>query len=162
MAAAPFSSSTRPPFTFDIVDDYPDIPLPINKNVLVPATRYSSDEWRKALFSIPKSFVLRRISFHLLANTAFAGLVYLAYVVWPDTLRALLRGLIPAPGPHLIVSFALALLLVFRTNTAYDRYWEGRRLWGFLYSRTRDLARLAHQSMKGRELEHFLQVRGGR
>jgi len=29
----------------------------------------------------------------------------------------------------IIPSVVLGLLLVFRTNTAYDRYWEGRRLW---------------------------------
>lgn len=28
-----------------------------------------------------------------------------------------------------IVSLVMGLLLVFRNNTAYDRYWEGRRLW---------------------------------
>jgi ion channel-forming bestrophin family protein len=34
------------------------------------------------------------------------------------------------PVPWTIVGVALGLLLVFRTNTAYDRYWEGRRMWG--------------------------------
>ena len=32
--------------------------------------------------------------------------------------------------PWVIVGGALGLLLVFRTNTAYDRYWEGRKLFG--------------------------------
>jgi len=31
-------------------------------------------------------------------------------------------------------------LLVFRTNTAYDRWWEGRRLWGSLVNNSRNLA----------------------
>jgi putative membrane protein len=34
----------------------------------------------------------------------------------------------------------LSLLLVFRTNTAYDRWWEGRKLWGKLVNDTRNLA----------------------
>ena len=34
----------------------------------------------------------------------------------------------------------LSLLLVFRTNTAYDRYYEGRRVWGQLVSQCRGLA----------------------
>jgi putative membrane protein len=34
----------------------------------------------------------------------------------------------------------LGLLLTFRTNTAYDRWWEGRRLWGQLLNATRALA----------------------
>ena len=126
--------------------------------VLIPAERYSSGDWLKSLLKLPRSFTLRRISSHLIANTLFAVLVYIIYVVWPETTKALLKGMIPAPGPHLMLSGALGLLLVFRTNTAYDRYWEGRRLWGFLYSRTRDLARLAHGVMRGKDREHFLQL----
>jgi putative membrane protein len=42
---------------------------------------------------------------------------------------------------HALVGVALGLLLVFRTNASYDRYWEGRKLLGFITNRTRDLAR---------------------
>lgn len=38
---------------------------------------------------------------------------------------------------------ALFFLLVFRTNAAYDRWWEGRKHWGMMINRTRDLARQA-------------------
>jgi ion channel-forming bestrophin family protein len=44
---------------------------------------------------------------------------------------------------HTLVGVALGLLLVFRTNASYDRYWEGRRLLGSMVNRTRDLARQA-------------------
>lgn len=40
-----------------------------------------------------------------------------------------------------IPSIVLGLLLVFRTNTAYDRYWEGRKCWGSLINNVRNLAR---------------------
>ena len=42
----------------------------------------------------------------------------------------------------LIPSIVLGLLLVFRTNTAYDRFWEGRKLWGSLINKVRNLSRL--------------------
>lgn len=42
---------------------------------------------------------------------------------------------------NLIPSIVLGLLLVFRTNTAYDRYWEGRKSWGILIINVRNLAR---------------------
>jgi putative membrane protein len=42
---------------------------------------------------------------------------------------------------HGVVGVALGLLLVFRTNTSYDRYWEGRKLLGSIVNRSRDLAR---------------------
>jgi putative membrane protein len=41
---------------------------------------------------------------------------------------------------HNILSFALSMLLVFRTNSAYDRWWEGRKLWGSLVNTSRNLA----------------------
>lgn len=41
---------------------------------------------------------------------------------------------------HALIGFIMGLLLVFRTNTAYDRWWEGRRLWGMLVNQTRNLA----------------------
>ncbi len=50
---------------------------------------------------------------------------------------------IPVAQPVLgsiIPSIVLGLLLVFRTNTAYDRFWEGRRLWGNLVNDSRTLA----------------------
>jgi putative membrane protein len=41
---------------------------------------------------------------------------------------------------HGMLGFVISLLLVFRTNTAYDRWWEGRRLWGSLVNNSRNLA----------------------
>ena len=40
-----------------------------------------------------------------------------------------------------IPSIVLGLLLVFRTNTAYERFWEGRRLWGGIVINSLNLAR---------------------
>jgi putative membrane protein len=41
---------------------------------------------------------------------------------------------------HNLLGFAISMLLVFRTNTAYDRWWEGRKLWGALVNNSRNLA----------------------
>ncbi|MFB2837677.1 bestrophin family protein [Floridanema evergladense] len=40
-----------------------------------------------------------------------------------------------------IPNIVLGLLLVFRTNTAYERFWEGRKIWGVITNTTRNLAR---------------------
>ena len=40
-------------------------------------------------------------------------------------------------------SFALSLLLVFRTNTSYARWDEARKLWGGVVNRSRDVVRQA-------------------
>jgi putative membrane protein len=55
------------------------------------------------------------------------------------------------------VGTALGLLLVFRTNSSYDRYWEGRRLWGGIVNETRNLIRGASAHLRtDRELLHEL------
>jgi putative membrane protein len=41
---------------------------------------------------------------------------------------------------HILQGTILGLLLVFRTTTAYDRWWEGRKLWGQLVNDLRNLA----------------------
>ena len=41
---------------------------------------------------------------------------------------------------HSLLGIVLGLFLVFRTNSAYDRWWEGRRLWGSLVNNTRTLS----------------------
>ncbi|CAG8573585.1 9996_t:CDS:2 [Acaulospora morrowiae] len=40
-----------------------------------------------------------------------------------------------------LVGFVVSLLLAYRTNTAYDRYWEGRRLWSTMTVAIRNIAR---------------------
>jgi putative membrane protein len=41
---------------------------------------------------------------------------------------------------HSLLGIVLGLFLVFRTNSAYDRWWEGRKLWGGMLNSTRNLA----------------------
>ncbi len=42
----------------------------------------------------------------------------------------------------IVPTLVLGLLLVFRTNTAYERFWEGRKAWGTLINTSRNLVRL--------------------
>ena len=44
-------------------------------------------------------------------------------------------------APFALIGVALSIFLGFRNNAAYDRYWEGRKLWGGLVNVTRSLAR---------------------
>lgn len=53
----------------------------------------------------------------------------------------------------IVPSIVLGLLLVFRTNTAYDRFWEGRRCWGTLIIAVRNLARQIWVSVSDRDPE---------
>ncbi|MFN6565986.1 bestrophin family protein [Dendronalium sp. ChiSLP03b] len=69
-------------------------------------------------------------------------------VFWCGFFGFLIAGLhylkIPVSQPILgsvIPSIVLGLLLVFRTNTAYERFWEGRKCWGSIVNNVRNLAR---------------------
>jgi ion channel-forming bestrophin family protein len=61
----------------------------------------------------------------------------------------------------LIPNIVLGLLLVFRTNTAYDRYWEGRKCWGKIINGVRNLSRriwLAVEEKNGDDREDKIAV----
>lgn len=95
---------------------------------------YDPHHWRSHFFDVRGSLV-REIAYRvgICALTAIAVSVafhYHEHVAIPDK-------------PHALVGPALALLLVFRTNTANDRYWEGRRIWGGIVNTSRNLRRKA-------------------
>jgi putative membrane protein len=65
--------------------------------------------------------------------------LYAAGVEYLD--KAILPGYFHATTiVHSLLGFVISLLLVFRTNTAYERWWEGRKLWGALVNTSRNLA----------------------
>lgn len=73
-------------------------------------------------------------------------------VTWIDL--NVIQFSIPLPD-SLVPSIVLGLLLVFRTNTAYERFWEGRKAWGGLVNTVRNLARsiwvaVAEESLEDR------------
>lgn len=89
--------------------------------VVESGLRYRSDDWLGNFISLPHSFVLRRIRFHLQFNALVSVLVVLLNQVG-------FKLRIPLVGHSLLGSF-LGLLLVFRTNSAYARFWEARGIW---------------------------------
>jgi putative membrane protein len=63
----------------------------------------------------------------------------LCYVLL-DILRFHEHDFITTISMHTLLGIVLGLFLVFRTNSAYDRWWEGRKLWGSMVNNTRNLA----------------------
>jgi len=95
---------------------------------------YKGGDWWQALRHFHTSAVIRQ----LLKRVAIVGLYNTAIAVWGLEFHHPLLTL-----SHEYFSFLgilLSLLMVFRTNTAYDRYYEGRRVWGELVSQCRGLA----------------------
>jgi putative membrane protein len=65
------------------------------------------------------------------------GIAYLELEYWKLSENSHVKNLTLM---HTTVGFVLSLLLAYRTNTAYDRWWEGRKLWGGLVNNSRNLA----------------------
>ncbi|MBC7895267.1 MAG: hypothetical protein H7066_07625, partial [Cytophagaceae bacterium] len=91
---------------------------------------YDPKNWLRILFDFPRSPVFRTLALDVLGAGAYAALV-----VWGENTL----GMAVPLGPSFlsILGIILGLLLVFRTNTAYDRWWEGRRAWGQLVNTSR-------------------------
>jgi putative membrane protein len=99
---------------------------------------YNPKDWFKALFSIHKADTFRAL-FSLLIFFIF----YSWTIVYIETEYLKLSANSAAKNltiMHTILGFAISMLLVFRTNTAYDRWWEGRKLWGALVNNSRNLS----------------------
>jgi putative membrane protein len=74
-----------------------------------------------------------------IATLAVLAGVYATFCVWLELLIAP-RFSGRTPNFHVTLSLVLGLLLVFRTNAAYARWWEARILWGSLVNASRNLA----------------------
>jgi ion channel-forming bestrophin family protein len=94
---------------------------------------YNPKEWWKIIFAFHKSEVFKMMTPGIIAVFIYTGIVaYLENVVFHATFKN-------TTAIHSLVGFVLSLLLVFRTNTAYERWWEGRKLWGNINNDSRNL-----------------------
>ena len=90
------------------------------------------------IFEFRKGDTIRRLLPYIVLVCAYTALV--------DFVMIGLLGLHEEPPfkgmitLHTLLGAVISLLLVFRTNTAYDRWWEGRKLWGSLVNNSRNLA----------------------
>lgn len=74
----------------------------------------------------------------MFAIAIYCGFVgYLEVIYWKLADNSYVKNITIMHG---MLGFVISLLLVFRTNTAYDRWWEGRKLWGGLVNSSRNLA----------------------
>lgn len=97
---------------------------------------YNPKSWVTLIFSIHKSDTLRILWKEIVSIGLLTLLVaYIDINFFPNA--RFLEKLITV---YQLIGFVISLLLVFRTNTAYDRWWEGRRKWGELVNDTRNFA----------------------
>lgn len=85
--------------------------------------------------SIPWTYILGKIKFEIAIVTLYAT----AFGLFHEALN-LHHVTIPLTIPT-IVGTIISLLLAFRSNQAYDRWWEARIIWGAIVNDSRTLVR---------------------
>ncbi|MCP9748087.1 bestrophin family protein [Lacihabitans sp. CS3-21] len=94
---------------------------------------YNPKDWWKLIFAFHKSDTFRQLLPGILGVAAFTAVI--AFLE-NDYFHATFKN---TTVIHSLVGFVLSMLLVFRTNSAYDRWWEGRKLWGAMVNNSRSL-----------------------
>ncbi|MDI1317179.1 bestrophin family ion channel [Flavobacterium sp.] len=99
---------------------------------------YNTKDWFTFIFRFHKADTFRTLFPIMLAIGLYSALIGFAEVeIWKIGEKSYLKNITIMHG---MLGFVISLLLVFRTNTAYDRWWEGRKLWGALVNNSRNLA----------------------
>jgi putative membrane protein len=99
---------------------------------------YNPKDWSTFIFHIHKSDTFRKLWPLMLGVAVFSGLVAFLELNFFQLSKS---SYVTNIGMmHSLLGFVLSMLLVFRTNTAYDRWWEGRKLLGSLTNVSRNLA----------------------
>jgi putative membrane protein len=99
---------------------------------------YNTKDWFTFIFRIHKADTFRTLFPIMLAIGLYSGLIgYLEVEYFQLLENNYIKNITIMHG---MLGFVISLLLVFRTNTAYDRWWEGRKLWGSLVNNSRNFA----------------------
>lgn len=97
--------------------------------------QYNPRDWFGLIFKFHKSDTFRQMFWVLFSYAIFCTVVvylelkYEKMFVFGNTFQI-----------HSLLGFVIGLLLVFRTNTAYERWWEGRKQWGAMVNNSRNFA----------------------
>jgi putative membrane protein len=115
--------------------------------------QYNPKDWITFIFRFHKSDTFRKlIPMMIFIGFYSGGVAYLELEYWNLSENSRVKNLTIM---HTTVGFVLSLLLAYRTNTAYDRWWEGRKLWGGLVNNSRNLALKLSAFLKDENDRHY-------
>lgn len=98
---------------------------------------YNPKVWFSLVFHAYSRAVMRTLTPAIIFIAFYtAGVCYLLL----DVLRFHESDFHTTISMHSLLGIVLGLFLVFRTNSSYDRWWEGRKLWGSFVNNTRNFA----------------------
>ena len=94
---------------------------------------YNPKSWFSLIFQFHKSDTFRILFSVMIAISIYTSLLVFVQQKYDVIFKS-------TTVVHSLLGFVISLLLVFRTNTAYDRWWEGRRLYGALVNNSRNFS----------------------
>jgi ion channel-forming bestrophin family protein len=113
---------------------------------------YNPKDWFTFIFRFHKADTLRKLSPLIVGICIYCWVIYLLELhVLKLSEGSYVKQI---TSMHTLLSFVISMLLVFRTNTAYDRWWEGRKLWGSLVNNSRNLAIKLHSMLHFEDETH--------
>ena len=99
---------------------------------------YNPKEWLKYIFYFQRGDTVRKLLPMIIYIGIYSGvLAYLILIYWGISEKSDWKNI---SIMHSLLGFVISMLLVFRTNTAYDRWWEGRKQWGSLMNSSRNIS----------------------
>ncbi|WP_316820165.1 bestrophin family protein [Pedobacter gandavensis] len=116
---------------------------------------YNPKDWISFIFHVDQADVFRKLWALMISVAIFsAGIAFLElnYLKLSATQYVKNIGMM-----HSLLGFVISMLLVFRTNTSYDRWWEGRRLLGGLTNVSRNFAIKIKSLRLSKEDEEFFE-----
>lgn len=99
--------------------------------------QYNPKVWFSIVFHSYSRQVMRTLRPALIFLTIFSTVVCLLFL---DVFHWTEEDFHSTIAVHQLLGIVLGLFLVFRVNSAYDRWWEGRKLWGSLVNNTRNVS----------------------
>ena len=103
---------------------------------------YNSKVWLRHVFDFHKIDTFRALFPEMILVAGYTAVIVLLERYFSETWTDvdLLRSLGSITTMHSLLGFIISMLLVFRTNSAYERWWEARKHWGALVNASRNLA----------------------
>lgn len=115
--------------------------------------QYNPKDWITFIFRFHKSDTFRQLLPMMIFIGLYSGIIgYLEIEYWKLSEQSHVKNITMMHG---MLGFVISLLLAYRTNTAYDRWWEGRKLWGSLVNNSRNLAIKLSAILKEENDRHY-------
>jgi ion channel-forming bestrophin family protein len=115
--------------------------------------QYNPKDWITFIFRFHKSDTFRQLFPMMILIGIYSGIIgYLEIEYWKLSQDSHVKNITIMHG---MLGFVISLLLAYRTNTAYDRWWEGRKLWGSLVNNSRNLALKLSVTLKDENDRNF-------